>query len=371
MAERTRVVHLVKGLGPGGAERLLVDVVEVADHTAFEHRVVYALAHKDQLAPELESCGATVTHVPLRDVVGLRRTLAEADVAHLHSPLVAAVARVVARTLPARRRPATVSTEHNRWPSFAVATRWANAATFALDACHFAVSPDAAASVWRPLRRHVEVLVHGVAVEKVARHSAQRDAVRARLGLAADDVAVVTVANYRRAKDHATLLRAARRVADAQGAARFFVVGQGPLAADVEALHRDLELTGAVELLGYRADALDVLAAADVFALSSTHEGLPVALMEALVLGVPVVATAVGGIPDAITSGVEGLLVPPSDPVALADAVLALARDGDARRRMGAAAAARGAAFDIRVAATRLEAVYEAVGRARPRAGRR
>lgn len=371
MPERTRVVHFVKGLGPGGAERLLVELVEVADHAAFEHRVVYALAHKDQLVPDLESRGAAVTHVPLRDLAGLRRVLADADVAHLHSPLVAAAARVAARTLPTRRRPATVSTEHNRWPAFALATRLANAATFLLDAHHFAVSSDAAASVWRPWRRHVEVLVHGVAVERVARHRAQRDAVRARLGLAADEVAVVTVANYRREKDHATLLHAARRIADAGAPVRFLVVGQGPLAAAVEARHRELGLAGTVELLGYRADALDVLAAADLFALSSTHEGLPVALMEALVLGVPVVATAVGGVPDAVTSGVEGLLVPPRDPAALADAVLALAGNAEERRRMGEAAEARGAAFDIRVAATRLEAVYDAVARERPRAGRR
>lgn len=362
MPERTRVLHLVKGLGPGGAERLLVELLTVADRTTCEHRVAYALAHKAHLVPQLTALGVDVACLGPRWPLRLRARLAQADIAHAHSPLLAAAARVVARTLPTRSRPATVATEHNSWRAYKAPTRLANALTYPLDARHLAVSDDARRSVWRPFRRRTEVVVHGIDLPATAAHRHARDTTRQALGLGHGDIAVVTVANYRPEKDHATLLRAAVRLRH-HPHVRFLVVGQGPLADDVARLHRDLGLAPTVTLLGYRPDALDVLAAADVFALSSAHEGLPVALMEALALGVPVVATAVGGIPEAVTHGVEGLLVPPGDDTALAAAVTELATDEARRRTMGHAALARSLAFDVHLAARRLDALYAEVAR--------
>jgi glycosyltransferase involved in cell wall biosynthesis len=104
-----------------------------------------------------------------------------------------------------------------------------------------------------------------------------------------------------------------------------------------------------------------VMAAFDLFVLASHYEGLPLALMEALVLGVPVVATRVGGIPEGVTDGVEGLLVPPSRPDLLAHAIETLARDPELRARMSTAAADRGRAFDIRGSARTMEGIYRAV----------
>jgi glycosyltransferase involved in cell wall biosynthesis len=100
------------------------------------------------------------------------------------------------------------------------------------------------------------------------------------------------------------------------------------------------------------------MSAYDVFTLASQHEGLPVALMDALALGLPVVATAVGGIPQAVDDGVEGLLVPPGSPEPLAAAHLALATDPERRRRFGDAARARSHEFDIARAAARLGEIY-------------
>ncbi len=117
-------------------------------------------------------------------------------------------------------------------------------------------------------------------------------------------------------------------------------------------------------LLGYRPDALRVMSGFDVFTLASTHEGLPVALMEAFALGLPVVATAVGGIPQAVTPGVEGLLVPSGDEEALAAALLELATDTDKRLAMGQAAAQRASAFSAARATRELESRYAAVGQA-------
>jgi glycosyltransferase involved in cell wall biosynthesis len=205
------------------------------------------------------------------------------------------------------------------------------------------------------------VLVHGIDLDDVAAHWSARERTRTELGIDDATVLVVTLANLRAHKDYPTLLAAARRSLDAGAEIRFVAVGQGPLEADVQELAGRLGLGGAFQLLGYRADALDVLAAADIFTLSSMAEGYPVSLMEALALGKPVVATAVGGIPEAVRSGVEGLTVPPRRPDLLGDALTALAGDAGLRAQFGRAALARSTLFDIRRATKRIEAVYDEV----------
>src|SRR5262249_47274612 len=148
--------------------------------------------------------------------------------------------------------------------------------------------------------------------------AAQRSAVRAELGLQSGELAILTIANYRRQKAYPDLFEAARRLRDAAVNARVFAVGHGPLEAEVKALHAQLGLAGFVELLGYREDAMRIASGCDIFVLASCHEGYPLAVMEAMASGLPVVATNVGGVPEAVRDGIEGLIVPPHRPDALA-----------------------------------------------------
>lgn len=366
---RIRVLWLIKGLGPGGAERLLAAAATVRDRDAFAYRAAYLLPEKNHLVGELQACGVPVQCLGMSDerdlrwTRRLRRDLVErpVDVVHVHSPYVAALARLVVRTLPRRVRPRVVSTEHNDWSRFGVASRVLNGVTLPLSDAVFAVSDQARRSIWRPLRSRVETVVHGVAIEDVRKARADRDAVRGELGAGPGELVVVTIANYTPKKDYPTLLHAARRVIDRGLPVRFVVVGQGPLEREVHGLHDQLGLGRGVALLGYREDAIRVLAAGDVFTLSSSFEGLPVSLMEALVLGLPVAATNVGGIPEAVREGIEGFLVPPRRPDLLADAIERLAVDTDRRATMARAAAARGDAFDISRAVRRYEDAYRAL----------
>ena len=157
------------------------------------------------------------------------------------------------------------------------------------------------------------------------------------------------------------LLRAMRTIVAAAPQARLLLCGDGQREA-ARALAASLGLQASVELPGWvdageRAALLD---AATVFVLPSHAEGLPMSLLEAMAHGVPVVATAVGGIPEAVRDGVEGVLVAPGDTGALADAVLGLLADPDARRRMGAAGRerVRSVFSSTRMIAT-LEDLYE------------
>ncbi len=193
----------------------------------------------------------------------------------------------------------------------------------------------------------------------------ERDQVRAELGVSPEQVLVGTIANLRTEKAYPDLLRAARQVLDTELPVRFVAVGQGPLEAELDSLHAELDLGEGFRFLGYREDARRLLAGFDLFPLSSRDEGLPVSLMEALALGVPVVATEVGGVPEAIRHGQEGLLVPPGQPDLLAQAILKLVEDPNQRSALAEAAAVRGDAFGVRPMPERLERIYHDVAAGR------
>ncbi|HEU5319538.1 MAG TPA: glycosyltransferase, partial [Methylomirabilota bacterium] len=114
----------------------------------------------------------------------------------------------------------------------------------------------------------------------------------------------------------------------------------GPLRPAAERAAAEAGVTGRVAFLGLRKDVPDLLSASDVAVHSSLREGLPRVVLEALAVGTPIVATAVGGVPDAVTDGVTGLLVPPEDPAALAQAVLATLADPTAAARRARSARA-------------------------------
>jgi glycosyltransferase involved in cell wall biosynthesis len=366
---RTRVLWLIKGLGPGGAERLLVAAAAAHDRDRFDIEVAYLVGWKNHLAPELEQLGVRcfplglANELDLRWVLRLRRLLRARryDVLHVHSPYAAAFSRLAVRTLPRRDRPRLVTTEHSPASFSNRATRVANNVTAPLDDATIAVSDETRAAMPSWQRRRAETLVHGVVVDELRRLLGARAAVRAELGIPDDVFVFGTVANYHPKKDWACLLHAARKLADDGRPIRFVAVGQGRLEAEVTALHRELRLGGVVTLTGYRADAVRVMAGCDAFVLASKWEGLPVALMEACALGLPIVASAVGGIPEHFADHVDALLVPPEDVDQLVDALTRVASDAELRERLAAGSAQRAADFDIRRTVARIEAVYDEV----------
>ncbi len=157
------------------------------------------------------------------------------------------------------------------------------------------------------------------------------------LGLAPETIVIGTVGRLAAVKGHDTFLRAARLILDDEPRARFVIAGGGPLEDDLVGLAKQIGIDGACRFLGPRADACDVMAAMDVFVLPSLNEGLPMAVLEAMALARPVVASEVGGVPEVVRPRETGLLVPPGDICALAAACLSLARDPEWARQLGAA----------------------------------
>jgi len=168
-----------------------------------------------------------------------------------------------------------------------------------------------------------------------------REATRAALGLGAGEVAVLTVASLTPAKAQHVLIAAFAEVVRTVGGARLLLAGDGPRRAELEAQAHGLGLGERVRFLGVRRDVPDLLAAADLFVLSSVREGLSLSLLEAMRAGRSAVATDVGGNREAVADGVTGRVVPVGDPAVLARALAALAADATTRTAYGAAARRR------------------------------
>jgi len=160
-------------------------------------------------------------------------------------------------------------------------------------------------------------------------------------------------------RGHEELLQAATIVRRAEPSVRLVIVGDGPLRPALEEHARRLGLDGEVRFLGAVHDAARLLPGFDVFVLSSVLEGMSNALLEAMAAGRPVVATRVGGNPELVIDGETGLLVPPRDPEALAEALLRLVRDPGLARRLGEGARRRvESQFTLAAMVGRLEGLY-------------
>jgi glycosyltransferase involved in cell wall biosynthesis/protein-tyrosine-phosphatase len=166
--------------------------------------------------------------------------------------------------------------------------------------------------------------------------------VRRTLGIADDEVVIGTAGRFARVKGHAYLVQAARLILQQEQRARFLFVGSGPLENELLESARQLRVDRRCLFVDpatdRRAGIYDLIAAMDLFVLPSLNEGIPMALLEAMALARPVIASAVGGIPEVVTDRVNGLLVEPGDDGRLANACLELARNRLWAQTLGARA---------------------------------
>jgi glycosyltransferase involved in cell wall biosynthesis len=370
------VLWVIKCLGYGGAERLLVDMVAAGDRRQFSYEVAYVLASQSALVPFVEQGGTPVhalgaeRNLDLTWMRTLRRLLVAGryDVVHFHLPYTAALGQLVVASLPRSRRPGVVYTEHSLWNMTPLIHKALIRASMGRGQKLVTVSQAAQDALPPTLRSRSRMVVHGVDLSRsdslVARRADIRASVRAELGIGEDEILFVTVANLRREKGYDVLLDAARTLADRGLPIRIAAAGKGPMETALTARHHHLGLGEQFRFLGQRDDVLRLLAGADAFVLASRQEGLPVVLMEATSVGLPMVATDIGGVPQVLTDGVEGLIVPPGDPDALADAMERMALDGELRGRLGRNARVRSSMFDITEASRTVGEIHRGVVRA-------
>jgi glycosyltransferase involved in cell wall biosynthesis len=326
-------MFVVPDLGVGGAERHVVTLAPALDPDAFRVSVV-CVGEQGELFDDLRDSGvpASALHArrhPVRALVALVRAMRaeRPDVVVTRGYNAEALGRIAAALT---RVPRAVVWVHNatditpRGRVRPVVDRLLEPVTSAYYGVAHAQRPYLVDHLGHPAEK-VEIIHNGV------------DPALFAPGAPAGAMTIGIVAVLREEKDHGTLLRAMRLVVDEVPEAHLLVIGDGPLRSGLEELARQLGITGNVTFAGSRSDVAALLPALDVAVLSSTTECFPMAVLEAMACGVPVVGTAVGGVPEMIEDGVTGYLVPPRDARAMADALVKVLRD-PARDAMGRAA---------------------------------
>jgi glycosyltransferase involved in cell wall biosynthesis len=204
-------------------------------------------------------------------------------------------------------------------------------------------------------RERITVVHSGV--DLVELRETARLGIRGQLGLAPDTVVAANVAALVPHKDHATLLRAAAALAGRHPDVHWVVAGEGPERETLERLRDDLGLRARVHLIGHLEEPARLVADADCFVMSSREEGLGTSVLDAMALGTPVASTAAGGLPEMLQDG-AGVLAPPNDPVALADAVARLLTEPGLARAVAGRATATVERFTARRMAEAVRSVY-------------
>lgn len=206
-----------------------------------------------------------------------------------------------------------------------------------------AVSEDVAKAVRREIRPpsgRLFTIENGVDLERFG-PLVDRTEVRHRLGVSADAPVIIVVAKLMEQKGHTFLIQALPALRQRYPDLRVLFLGEGPLRASLMSDVGELHLGGCVLFAGVRDDVGELLAASDLFVLPSLWEGLPMALLEAMACGLPVVATRVSGNAEAVVDGQTGILVPPADPGSLVSAIAQLLDAPERGRPLGSAGQAR------------------------------
>ena len=375
-SRRPRIVHLITRLELGGAQQNTLYCVENHDRDRFAVGLwagrggflddqAHAIRDADvRLLPWL-------AHAidPFKDtaaVARLARSLVDVDLVHTHSSKAGIIGRVAARAAgvrcivhtvhgwsfndvqPTAMRRAYVELER-------VAARMTDRIVCVSDSDR---AKGLALGIGEPSQ--YRVVRSGIDPTLYVVGAGARERARSALGIRASDLVVGSIANLKPQKAPLDFVETARRALVRAPQLKFFLAGDGEMRGAVTRAIDAAGLGGAIRLLGWRQDVPDLLAATDVFLLTSLFEGLPRTVLQAMAAAVPVVATATGGTSEVVVDGVTGYLVPPSDPEAAAASLLRLSEDPGRRQRFGEAGRGRlGAEFDIRRMVPDLEALYD------------
>ena len=338
------VLQLIDGLNVGGAEVLLRDLASGLLRRGYQVSVGYSTP--GPLVQELENLDISLTRLPrlarvdpfllARIIRLMRRERPQIVHTHLfksdfHGRLAAKITGV----------PIVVSTLHNNdaWAQKKLLGSLYGATARYADRL-IAVSAEVRDFQIRHTGVPAEKIVtidNGVDLSRFAGQEEKGKKLRQNLGIAPSAPLFGIIGRLKPQKDHVTFLKAAAVLLQEQPNARFLIIGDGPLRAELEKMTKAMDLSSAAIFTGLRSDIPALLAAIDVLVLSSQWEGLPVTLLEGMAASRPVVATAVGGVPSVVLPDISAFLVPPEAPQELAQACLKLAKNPELRQRMGQA----------------------------------
>jgi glycosyltransferase involved in cell wall biosynthesis len=343
---RHRVLHVITTITKGGAESHLVELIQ--GQVAAGAQAAVAFLHSEPYWREaLEGLGCEVVDLrsahygDLGAVARLRRLMRRwgPTLIHAHMP----PAELYTRLAIAGLRTPLIISKHLDFdfapaPGSSVLERWCAARAAAVIAISDAVRRYFEGRWPARLAERLTTIHYGIDLAPYPVVSADRSPLRAEWGLQPDHLVVGTAARLTPQKALDVMLRgfalATARAPELK--LRLVLVGRGKLEAELRQLAADLAIADKVVFAGFRQDMPAVMSAYDIFALTSVFEGFGLVLLEAMAAARPVVASGISAIPEVVRDGETGLLVPPRDPQAFADAVVRLG-DPVLRERLGAA----------------------------------
>ena len=346
--KRIKILYLQPSLGIGGAEELRLTILKYINKEKYDIRLC-CLAGKGEIGKEIEDLGFRV------DAIGTSQRLFNVLPAFLiFAYLKQNKFDIVQTCLPApnlygrlaalfARVPCIISEEHSyceRYnPHFSYIFKTINFLlskyTDKIIACSNAVAQRL--SKEERISKNKFLVLHNIIRPQKFIVNYTKDEVKIKLGLTPDDTVIGYVGCLSQVKGPFYLLEAFKKILSSYPKAKLLVVGDGPLKAMLKTVSEEKGIGNSVLFMGFRRDVPQILKAIDVFVLPSTGEGFGISLIEAMYMGLPCVATNVGGIPEVVENGSTGILVPPANSEALAKAIKELLDKPELAKKYGAA----------------------------------
>jgi glycosyltransferase involved in cell wall biosynthesis len=313
--QKIKILHIIKSLGRGGAEMLLPETLKIHDTSRFEFHTIYFLPWKNQMVEALENSGGKVTCFSASNNIKLLQQYSgvieycrtnEIDVIHCHLPWAGFLGRLVF----AITKIPVVYTEHNMQERYHIATKTINRFTFNSQSLALGVSEDVSNSIKKNINPKIPVktLLNGANTDSFRRDSAMGTKTKQELGIPEDALVIGNVAVFRFQKRLIEWLQVFKEIETKNPNIYGIIVGAGPLEEEIKAELIKLKLEKKVFFPGLKSDVKPYFSAMDIFMMSSSFEGLPIALLEAMSMECAIVSTDAGGIKEVIRNGEDGLI---------------------------------------------------------------
>lgn len=329
--QKIKILHIIKSLGRGGAEMLLPETLKIHDTSKFEFHYIYFLPWKDQMVSSIEEAGGKVTCFSAKNNIQLLKQYKSVvdycksnniDLIHCHLPWAGFLGRLVYK----KTKIPTVYTEHNMQERYHIITKKINQFTFNSQSLGLGVSEDVTNSIKENINPNIPVrtLLNGANTESFRRDSTLGIDVKAELGIPKDAIVIGNVAVFRFQKRIVEWLQVLKKITVINPKVYGIIVGAGPLEEEIMAELIRLDLKEKIKFTGLKTNVKPYFSAMDIFMMSSSFEGLPIALLEAMSMECAIVSTNAGGIKEVIVHEKNGLTCKVSEWEKLADLCLRL-----------------------------------------------
>lgn len=331
--KKIKVLHIIKSLGRGGAEMLLPETLRLHNKEKFEFHYIYFLPWKNQMVNEIRQHGGKVICLEAANNIKLMLRYKDLlkyckenyiDVIHCHLPWAGFVGRLVFKLsgIP------VCYTEHNMQERYHLVTKFVNKLTFNSQTLALGVSQDVTDSIRKNIKPKVKVetLLNGVNTEKFS--STGDKSIRKEFNISDGDIVIGNVAVFRFQKRLVEWLQVFKQISISSKKNVYgIIVGAGPLEKEVKAELKRLQLENKVFLPGLKTNVKPYFEAMDIFMMSSSFEGLPIALLEAMSMECAIVSTDAGGIKEVIRNEQDGLICSKDSLEDLAELAVELIKD--------------------------------------------